>query len=124
MPECRTRIRDFKQKFMKKAKAEKHCYECFENTHLQRDCPYFQARMGTESRRSVMEMVQQFLTNQINTSKPSTSNQHAMLALPSGPSATSGVDLGNLTNANVNTQNNQGAVQESATNQDTGVVPK
>ena len=47
-----------------------------------------------------------------------------MLALPSGPSATSGVDLGNLTNANVNTQNNQGAVRESATNQDTGVVPK
>ena len=99
MPECRTRIRDFKQKFMKKAKAEKHCYECFENTHLQWDCPYFQPQMGTESRRSVTEMVQQFLTNQINMSKPSTSNQHAMLALPSGPSATCGVDLGNLTNA-------------------------
>ena len=116
--ECRTRIRDFKQKFTKKAKAEKSCFECLDKTHLQRDCPYYKARMETGSRRSVTEMVQQFLTSQVSANNPP-----LVLALPSGLSATSAVDSGNQNNAGTNTQNNQGTVRE-ATTQDAGTTQK
>ena len=110
MAECQTRIRDFKQKFTKKAKAEKSCFECLDKTHLQRDCPYYQARMGTGSRRSVTEMVQQLLTSQVSANSPSLSNSPILLALPSGPSAMSGVDSSNQNKASGNTQNNQSTV--------------
>ena len=68
-------------------------------------------------------MVQQLLTSQVSANSQSLSNPPILLALPSGPSATSGVDLGNQNNASANTQNNQSTVRE-ATTQDAGTMQK
>ena len=68
-------------------------------------------------------MVQQLLTSQVSANSPSLSNSPILLALPSGPSATSGVDSSNQNNTSVNAQNNQSTVQE-ATTQDAGTMQK